>query len=158
MSDGASVPDQALVSDEAPAGLRPSGFDPSREVDRLRALVGRIDDTIFDIVSRIEDEGDRVYLGSTNDVDTLRELMRETKQEVYKTMEAGVQRFMARCGPDFADNSPFRKEVLCSFNPELAAQGIEARSDETPQEVRPEGREPGPKDAPNPQGDTTHAE
>ncbi len=31
----------------------------------------------------------------------------------------------------------------------LVAQRIEARSDETPQEVRPEGQEPGPKDAPD---------
>ena len=30
----------------------------------------------------------------------------------------------------------------------IVAQGIEARSDETPQAVQPEGREPGPKDAP----------
>jgi hypothetical protein len=35
MSDnqGASVPDQALVSDQAAARLDPSGFDPSRERD-----------------------------------------------------------------------------------------------------------------------------
>ena len=31
----------------------------------------------------------------------------------------------------------------------IAAQGIEARSDETPTAAQPEGREPGPKDAPN---------
>jgi hypothetical protein len=34
------------------------------------------------------------------------------------------------------------------------AQGIEARSDETPQAVQPEGREPGPKDAPKDYGTT----
>lgn len=31
---GASVPDRALVSDQAPAGLGPSGFDPSRWLPR----------------------------------------------------------------------------------------------------------------------------
>lgn len=29
---GASVPDRALVSDQAPTGLDPSGFDPSRKI------------------------------------------------------------------------------------------------------------------------------
>lgn len=39
---GASVPDQALVSDQAPAGLDPSGFDPSR---------GMTDDEVLDFIS-----------------------------------------------------------------------------------------------------------
>lgn len=58
------------------------------ELDRLRAelvqanaglvhqakLIDRLDTTIHHIVAKFEDEGDRVYLGSTNDADALRAL------------------------------------------------------------------------------------
>jgi hypothetical protein len=40
------------------------------------------------------------------------------------------------------------KAALAYVYDEPAAQGIEARSDETPQAAQPVGQEPGPKDAP----------
>jgi hypothetical protein len=58
------------------------------ECARLRALVSRVDDVLIRVVETIEDEGDRAYLASTNDVDTLKDLLRETEAERYRIMEA----------------------------------------------------------------------
>lgn len=42
--------------------------------NRCRHLLHRIGDAIMDIAEGLENQGDRVYLGSTNDADTLKEL------------------------------------------------------------------------------------
>jgi hypothetical protein len=58
------------------------------ELARLRELVKRTDDFIHSIVADLGDEGDRVYLGSTNQADELREFSRELQHETYLIMEA----------------------------------------------------------------------
>lgn len=54
----------------------------------LAPLMKRIDIVLSNIVDALEDEGDRVYLGSTNDVDTLKALSEEIEHTVYRIMEA----------------------------------------------------------------------
>lgn len=45
----------------------------STDAARVQWLMN-ISHTVSNIVSELEDEGDRVYFGSTNDADTLREI------------------------------------------------------------------------------------
>jgi hypothetical protein len=45
-----------------------------------------------------------------------------------------------------------RSEWHSQWREGCPARRIEAQSDETPQAAQPVGREPGPKDAPNPKG------
>lgn len=47
------------------------------EIARLRRLIRSASDLILDVTDRVSDELDRVYLGSTNDVDRLRRLGHE---------------------------------------------------------------------------------
>lgn len=46
----------------------------SEAVERWKAALHEAEGTIHDILANIEDEGDRAYLGSTNDTDTLKTL------------------------------------------------------------------------------------
>jgi hypothetical protein len=55
---------------------------------QLAKLVRRIDAALSNIVEGLEDEGDRVYLESTNDVETMRALIKDTEAAVYQIMEA----------------------------------------------------------------------
>lgn len=47
------------------------------EVKRLRALVNRYGQTVLDVADMAQDEGDRAYFGSTNDLDRLRAIRDE---------------------------------------------------------------------------------
>lgn len=51
-------------------------------------------------------------------------------------------------GKDGMFNYP--EAAIAQAMEERAAQGMAARSDETPQEAQPEGQQPGPQDAPTP--------
>ncbi len=54
-----------------------------------RDFLERLANAITDIVDGLEDEGDRVYLGSTNDADTLRDLRREWFERRLREAEQG---------------------------------------------------------------------
>lgn len=64
-----------MTGDEIGAVLRAAGEDRApleAELKRLRKLVRRLGDTIIGVVDELDDEGDRIYLGSTNNADALR--------------------------------------------------------------------------------------
>lgn len=52
-------------------------IDWQSRAHKLEALIVRLHDNLEGIVDGIEDEGDRVYFGSTNDADDLRNLWHE---------------------------------------------------------------------------------
>lgn len=47
------------------------------DVAHYARLLTRFHDSVLEIAATVEDEGDRIYFGSTNDVDTLKDLARE---------------------------------------------------------------------------------
>ena len=81
--------EQATQQSSSPAVSALSGEYPSRELITVpRELASRVEAFLQEVVSGIEDEGDRAYFSSTNQADALRDLSREVTLAMYDIMYA----------------------------------------------------------------------
>jgi len=72
-------------------------------------------DVIADIVDHIEDEGDRVYFGSTNDADELREFLQHLNESTWMGISDKVpllQKMKARAEKSEAERDRLREALV----------------------------------------------
>lgn len=66
-----------------------SGIEAAaEEVRQLRDLVKRTEGFLSSMLSGLEDEGDRIYLASTNQADDMRDLCGDLQHAAFQIMEA----------------------------------------------------------------------
>ena len=136
---------QALVSDQAPTGLDPSGFDPSRKVDmRAWRMLERIVDATH---SHIDG---RDLLGELHPRKTLDIKRRVDGRETWFEGDwlSGVWDAVKEARALLYTKGREQATTYRNTGSPEAAQGIEAREGEDVQQASREAREPGPKDAP----------
>lgn len=76
--------DAALTTTPEPTD--PAGVSEMKaDLVHFAKLIFKLDATVSNLVTGLEDEGDRIYLGSTNDADQLRELSGELEDAFYST-------------------------------------------------------------------------